>query len=378
LNTTFLTGGYTDSSGGDARGIGLVRHTSDGELVFAGLAASASSPSFLVRGELAGVLYSVDEAGNRVLAFEGDLRTAGHAGNAGHARNAGNEDSERNEGGPLRTLGWQRSSGTAPCHLSATRDWLYSSNYGTGEIDVFPLGHDGSIGPLYDTVAPAACAPGPHPAQDSPRAHSTLVLSSTVLGDTVLSNTVLSNTVLGDTVLGADLGCDSVGIHRWVDGHLTRVRSIAFPPGTGPRDIAIGPHGRVLVLGEFSGSVFELAGLNTDTPGISRSGPVTASPVPGDHAAGLVFSPDGRHLYTGLRGSNRIAVVMVDDLTPVEAVDCGGDWPRHVAIDGGTLLVACERSGTVAVLPIDGQTGIPGPGSTIEVPTPTYLLAAGA
>jgi len=342
LIKTFLTGGYTDSSGGDAQGIGLVRPTSDGALVFVGVAASASSPSFLVHGALEGVLYSVDEAGNRVLAFEG---------------NTGNV------GGPLRTLGWQRSSGTGPCHLSATRDWLYSSNYGTGEIDVFPLGHDGSIGPLYDSVAPGACTPGPHPAQDGPHAHSTRVLS---------------DTVLGDTVLGADLGCDSVGIHRWVDGHLARVRSLAFPPGTGPRDIAVGTDGRVFVLGELSGTVFELAGLDTDMARISRSGPVTASPIPGDHAAGLVFSPDGRHLYTGLRGSNRVAVVNGDDLTPIEAVDCGGDWPRHLAIDAGTLLVACERSGTVSVLPIDEKTGIPGPGSSTRVPTPTYLLAASA
>ncbi|MET3768795.1 6-phosphogluconolactonase (cycloisomerase 2 family) [Marisediminicola sp. UYEF4] len=339
MRATFLTGGYTESSGGHAQGIGLIRPTSDGALMFAGLAASASSPSFLVHGELEGVLYSVDEAGNRVLAFERDMD------------------------GPLRTLGWQRSSGTAPCHLSATRDWLYSSNYGTGEIDVFPLGHDGSIGPLYDTVVPGARVPGPHPAQDGPHAHSTLVL-----GDGVL----------GDTVLGADLGCDTVGIHRFVDGHLTRVRSIDFPAGTGPRDIAVGPDGRVFVLGELSCVVFELTGLDTDIPRISRSGPSTTSPAPADHAAGLVISPDGRRLYTGLRGSNRIAVLNVDDLTPVAAVDCVGDWPRHLAIDAGTLLVACERSGTVSVLPIDEKTGIPGPGTSIEVPSPTYLLAVGA
>lgn len=332
MSSVFLTGGYTESGGGHAQGIGLVRPTGDGALLFAGVAASASSPSFLVHGGLEGVLYAVDEPGNRVLAFEGP------------------------SGGTLRTLGWQRSSGTAPCHLSATSDWLYSSNYGTGEIDVFPLGHDGSIGPLYETVVPASCAPGPRPAQDGPHAHSTLVL--------------------GDTVLGADLGCDSVGVHRWVDGHLILQRSIVFPPGTGPRDFAVGPGGRVFVLGELSGALFELAGLDTDTPAIARSAPSSAAPVAGDHAAGLVVSPDGRHLYTGLRGSNRIAVVALDDLAPVAAVGCGGNWPRHLAIDGGILLVACERSGTVSVLPIDPATGIPGSGASIEVPTPTYLLAA--
>ncbi|MCY7324935.1 MAG: lactonase family protein [Microbacteriaceae bacterium] len=180
--------------------------------------------------------------------------------------------------------------------MSATADWLLSSNYGTGEIDVFPLGLDGTIGPLYDTVPPGAFTPGPHPAQDGPHAHSTLVL--------------------GDTVLAADLGRDTVGVHCFVGGHPTPVRSIGLPPGTGPRDFAIGPDWRVFVLGELSGAILELGCLDSDTPVIVRSGQSTRSPVAGDHAAGLVVSLDGRRLYTGLRGSNRIAVVNLDDITP--------------------------------------------------------------
>jgi len=182
--------------------------------------------------------------------------------------------------------------------------------------------------------------------------------------------------VHGRRILGADLGADTVGVHEWDDGRLERVCSIGFPAGTGPRDFAVHPDGRVFVLGELSGAVFELGGLDTARPGIVATG--TAGGSTGDHAAGLVIGNDGRHLYAGLRGSNRIAVIDATDLRPVASVDCGGDWPRHLAIDGGTLLVACERSGTIAILPIDTRTGIPRFRESVRVPTPTYLLASRA
>ena len=358
MTSQFFVGAYTSESGGEAEGIGrlgpdpLDRESGEsgesgaprapeepGALVSLGLAVRAGSPSFLAYGAATDiapdVVYAVDEARGAVAAFAPD------------------------GAGTLRPLGSQPTSGTSPCHLSATPEWLYASNYGTGEIDVFPLGVAGAIGPRHHSVAPRGSrglSSGPHPAQDGPHAHATLVH--------------------GRRILGADLGADTVGVHEWDDGRLERVCSIGFPAGTGPRDFAVHPDGRVFVLGELSGAVFELGGLDTARPGIVATG--TAGGSTGDHAAGLVIGNDGRHLYAGLRGSNRIAVIDATDLRPVASVDCGGDWPRHLVIDGGTLLVACERSGTIAILPIDTRTGIPRFRESVRVPTPTYLLASRA
>ena len=61
----------------------------------------------------------------------------------------------------------------------------------------------------------------------------------------------------------------------------------------------------------------------------------------------------------------------------IAAPSCGGDWPRHLALDraGERLYVANQRSGTVARLPIDPATGVPGPvAGTLDAPGAAQIL----
>jgi 6-phosphogluconolactonase len=313
--------------GGASEGIGALRTRDDGSLEYLGLAIATSCPSFLAAGAVPGIVYATDEADARVEAF-------------------------RREDDTLVPLGGQPTSGTLPCHISVTAEWLYVANYFSGTVDAFPLSGNGTIGPLRASLSGAGS--GPHPAQDGPHAHSTLVVD--------------------DLVFSADLGTDQVHLQRWVGGRLERVSSVAFPPGTGPRDFAMTADGRIFLLGELSGEVFELGGDGR----ILRSGPSVADAVDGDHWAGLVIDAAGEFLYTGLRGSNRIAVVDVRALIPVAAIPCGGDWPRNLCLSGDMLYVANERSSTVTSFRIDRETGIPVlVGLSEAVPTPTFLLPAG-
>lgn len=309
--------------GGSGSGIGVLRARDDnGGAEFAGRVIETSSPSFLARKS--DVLYAVDEGGSHVSAFRATQNS-------------------------LILLGSQGSSGNLPCHLTAHDDWLFVSNYGSGSIDLFPIGPRGELGPLAQTLHGSGS--GPHEAQDGPHAHSTLVV--------------------GDTVLSTDLGTDQVHVHRWSGGVLERTSSIALPNGTGPRDLAL-VRERVLVLGELSQEVFELA-----DGAVVASTPVVQKRVPTDRAAALVPDARGRFAYIALRGSNRIAVIDVRTLAPVFDIGCGGDWPRHLAISGDTLYVANERSNTVTSFVIDAENGIISPiGEPEEVPSPTFLLAA--
>src|SRR5690606_39877993 len=50
---------------------------------------------------------------------------------------------------------------------------------------------------------------------------------------------------------------DTVHVLALSAGSLERRSSLAFPPGTGPRDL-VWVDGRLLLLGEFGGEVFEL------------------------------------------------------------------------------------------------------------------------
>jgi 6-phosphogluconolactonase len=329
----FWVGSYTSSMGGSSEGIGAVL-ASDGSLEFAGVAAEVSSPSFLANGIVPGLVYATDESNGRVEAFR---RTADTT---------------------LEPLGGQVTTGAAgasPCHISVTADRLYVANYGSGAVDVFPVLADGAIGPLETSFA--GIGRGPHPAQEGPHAHATLVIESTVAGRTILS---------------ADLGSDQIHVHRLVDDELARVSSASLPPGTGPRDFAVAPDGRIFVLGELSGAIIEIDGDGR----MLRSGQAVASPVAGDHLAALAIDAAGVYLYTGLRGSNRIAVVDSRTLTPVADLPCGGEWPRHLVLSSDLVHVANERSSTIATFRIDPATGIPEQfGPAVDVPTPTYLLA---
>ena len=321
--TAFWVGSYTASMGGDASGIGWAVTRADGTLEYRGVAAEASSPSFLAHGA-PGILYAVDEAAARIEAYHvvGD--------------------------GMLEPLGGRATSGAAPCHITVTPGHLYVSNYVGGTADRFALNPDGTIGELLDTLHGTGC--GPHAAQDGPHLHATLVV--------------------GGAVLSADLGSDRVRMQRPVGEHLELAAETEFPPGTGPRDL-VHSRGEVFLLGELSGGLFRL----DDHGATLGSGAIVADWRRGDHAAAL--ASHGDHLYSGLRGSNRIAAARRDDLTPAFALPTGGDWPRHLVITGDTLHVANQLSSTVTSFRLEPATGIPTPlGAPAPVPSPTYLLPA--
>jgi len=318
--------------GGNARGIASLSLAGQG-LQFLGLAASAESPSYLAASTVPGVLYAVAEGAGRVEAF-------------------------RHEGSGVRlvSLGGQPTTGSLPCHLAATPEWLYVSNYGSGSVDVFPVDADGRMGVVATTLHPAAEAgvpTGPAPEQDGPHTHSTLAF--------------------GDTVLVADLGTDRVYVYRWADGALTLESSIELPPGTGPRDLVVSPvAGKVFLLGELSGSIFTLGGGRNLR--VMRAGRTSAQP--GDHAAGLCIDPTGRFLYAGMRGSDRIVAVDSLTLEEIGEVASGGRTPRHLCVVDGRLLAANQDSGTVASCTIDQDTGVLTPsGAGLFVDSPAFLLA---
>lgn len=324
--TLLWAGSYTANMGGFSRGISAVRVTDKG-LQFAGVGAITSSPSYLIHSMAPGVIYAVDEADNRVEAFRRKSKSTN-----------------------LVSMGGQPTTGTRPCHLAATAEWLYVSNYGTGEVDVYPLDAEGKIGPVRQTLV--STGKGPHPHQDGPHAHSTLAF--------------------GDMAITADFGTDHVNMYRWVEGKLTLESSLALPPGTGPRDLAVSPvAGKIFLLGELSGSVNVLGGgRNLQVMKAGKSGA-----LPGDNASGLVIDPTGRFLYTGMRGSNRVVAIDADTLEPIADLPSGGDTPRGLCIVGNLLFVANQGSGTIAAFQLHPQTGVPMMvGTPLLIDTPTCLL----
>ncbi len=325
---TWLVGAYGSDMKGTAEGIVALSSATGGALKVLGLAARAMSPSFLVAH--ADHVYAVAEGAGGIESFR---RGAGFA---------------------LEADGSAESGGTWPCHISVSDHVLLTSNYFSGELGVVKLDQSGSADRLL--AALPGTGAGPHPDQNGPHAHASIVVDDS-------------------TVLSLDLGADRIYLHRIARGRLERTGEIALPAGTGPRDIVRHPSGLLYVLGELDGSlhVFEWNG------GQLRS--VTSVAIPGheagDHGAAISFGPQGRHVYTGLRGSHRISVSAVSEdgrwIDQVGWVASGGEWPRHHAVDGIFLHVANERSNSIATFVLkDG--GMPELSSTLEVASPTYLL----
>lgn len=316
----WLVGAYTADMDGTARGIATLESSPDGSLTNTGLLVEADSPSYLATDGT--TLFAALEAANRVASFGLD-------------------------GTPIAS---SPAGGIAPCHLLLAGDVLLASCYVDGAVGV--LGTE----PLSFVQSVPGEGAGPHPVQDGPHAHSTLLLDDA-------------------TVLSADLGADRLHVHRLANGRLARVSSLELPAGTGPRDIRLLSSGRLLVLAELGLEVFTMAWDGTALTIIGS----TAIPgrAPGDHAAEVSLGADERFAYVGLRGSNRIGVLAVapdGTLAPVGSVDCGGDWPRHHVVDGDLLHVANQRSSTVASFRL-GADGIPTPiAEPIHVDSPTFLL----
>ncbi len=93
--------------------------------------------------------------------------------------------------------------------------------------------------------------------------------------------------------------------------------------------------------------------------------------------------PSGRFVYGLNRGHDSIAVFSIGEssgtLSFVGHAACGGRGPRCLAFDpsGSHALVANEESGSVSVLSVDQQTGMPSPtGRDLELPAPRCIMIA--
>lgn len=92
-------------------------------------------------------------------------------------------------------------------------------------------------------------------------------------------------------------------------------------------------------------------------------------------AADIVVSRDGKFVYSSNRGQSNIAVWRILDsgrLDVVAFAPAGGKGPRglNISPDGDMLLSANNDDGTVTVMALDAESGLPGePVAVLEVPS---------
>ncbi|MGW2182163.1 lactonase family protein [Streptomyces sp. NPDC001732] len=260
--------------------------------------------------------------------------------------------------------------GSGPTHLALVAGHLLTANYNSGSVTVLPVRTDGSLGPAASVLRHEGS--GPHPdRQRSPHAHQVLPDPS------------------GNWVLGVDLGTDSVRICALdpATGALRPHGETSLRPGTGPRHLAFHPAGgHAYVLNELEPTVttcrWNAAAGTLEPLGETPVLPDGASADGGaaTYPSEVVASHDGRFLWTANRGHDSISVLALDGTgeraTPVTTVDCGGHWPRDLALDptGRRLYAANERSGNVTWFDIDPTTGIPERAGSLDVPSASCVI----
>jgi 6-phosphogluconolactonase len=316
--TKLLVGGYSGAKGGGT-GISVLE---DDRVV---ATIPADSPSWLARHPSLPVLYAVAET------------------DEGHVRAWRLED-----GAPADSLGTGDTGGAEPAHLTVDPSgrFLITANYTGGSISVHRLGPDGSIRERTDLVQHQVH--GEHPRQDA--AHPHMVLAT------------------ADELLVTDLGGDAIYLYRLSDdGKLAQSGVLVAPRGSGPRHV-LEVGGRHYATAELSGQVLVF------DAGEHLAGRAAASAQPGPNQPSELVS-DGRFLYVANRGPNTVSVFDLAGGTLCYVTEVAtGDWPRHIALEDGTLYVANERSHQVMRMRIDPATGIPAHEQTIEVPSPTFVL----
>ncbi|KNB53828.1 lactonase family protein [Streptomyces caatingaensis] len=261
-----------------------------------------------------------------------------------------------------------RVGGDGPTHLAVSADGrrLFTANYGSGSVSTLPLAEGGEAG------APTVVLPhhGSGPVADrqsAPHAHTAVPDPS------------------GRWLLAVDLGTDSVWISERdaATGDPVPYREASLAPGSGPRTLVFHPRGhRAYVLHELDPAVTvcrwdAVAGALEPLEEVRVVPPGAAGPT---YPSTPVISPDGRFLWTANRGDDTLSVLALDaDGGRPElraTVDCGGRWPRHLALHDGRLYAANERSGNVTWFTVEPETGVPRKAGTIEVTAASCVVFA--
>jgi 6-phosphogluconolactonase (cycloisomerase 2 family) len=246
-------------------------------------------------------------------------------------------------------LNKQATKGGSPAHASVhpSGKYLMVANYDSGSVAILPIKSDGSLGALTDLVVHSGGTGG------DPHAHQILTDPS------------------GKWVLSVDLGTDSVYVYtlNLSTGKLTLHSQTVLAKGDGPRHLVFHPNGtRGFLATEDSSQVIAFAW--DSSAGKLTVGQIVGTTEPGavtpNYPGEIALSQDATFLYVSNRGDNSIATFSVSadgsTVTLLNTAPCGGDWPRHFALDPTEhwFVVANQNSGTVTWLPRDQQTGLPG------------------
>jgi 6-phosphogluconolactonase (cycloisomerase 2 family) len=248
--------------------------------------------------------------------------------------------------GKMHYMNRAAAKGSDPCNIVTDGHHVYTANYSSGDISIFSLQKDGSVGTLsrflhFDNGSKV----------DASRQSMSHLHCVAFSPD-------------GKYAYGVDLGGDCVykfnARPTFTAGKPDRFR---LTPGCGPRHLTFSPNGRMAYLmTEISGEVFAFK-YNKVNGNLTQVQVVRADTVGGEGGADIHVSPDGKFLYASLRlKADGVAIYRIGadgKLTKV-GYQLTGIHPRNFAItpNGKYMLVACRDSNCIQVYERNAVTGL--------------------
>lgn len=323
-----------------------------GDLKPLGLLTEITNPSFITVDPSHQHLYAVSELEGKVnggvAAFAIDRAT-----------------------GSLTPLNTRSSDGQAPCYVSVdgTGKMVFVANYGTGQLAVFPIEQNGSLGELRQLVAAHGSSVNPE-RQSGPHAHEAVPSHDNRF------------------VYVPDLGLDQIRIYK-IDPAAAKVTPsdppfAKLPPGNGPRHIALSANGKFAYVANELKPVVTVFARDPASGALTEIQQVSTVPkgFTGDSApAEILLDHADKFVYASNRGLGTITVFAVTPekgtLTQIQIAETGGTWPRGVEIaPGGRFLLAGDQKTNKFVLfqisPDSGQLNLTG--KIVDVPSPVSFV----
>ncbi len=266
--------------------------------------------------------------------------------------------------GKLNKLNEQSSEGAGPAHVSLDPKgrFAYVSNYSAGNLAVYPINKDGSLGKSIDIVKHFGKSVVSS-RQEAPHVHSAIPS-----GD-------------GKFLYVSDLGIDKIMIYEVTNtGKLIPAATpfVSSMAGSGPRHLAIHPNGRFAYsVEELTSTVaaYQIEKVSGSLKPLERAKMLPDNFTARNSAADIHFSPDGKYLYASNRGHESLVIYSVNPtngrLHVIGHQNTGGQHPRNFMIDkkGDYLLTANRDTDNIVVFKLDKKTGKLTPtGTEIKVP----------
>ena len=245
----------------------------------------------------------------------------------------------------LQLLSRQKTIGVVPCHLCLSHDekFLYTANYRSGCISVFPVTENG-IEPLIQHICHKGKSIEPE-RQAGPHVHHVSFLP-------------------GKSILCAvDLGLDALVMYNQnpKTGCLTFFDRLDTPAGLGPRHLVYGSNDMVYLNFELGNKAAVLKYRDGKWETLQMLPTLPEGYSGKSTTAAIRLSPDGKLLLVSNRGHDSIAVYDVSDdgLLSLRGIyPSGGCVPRDfIFADKNTLLIS-HQEGALHLSSFDPAAGI--------------------